>query len=155
MCDTLAMPYAYPSNIAALNGRELPAMPGWTISLPFTPDDLRRNADHMSNCTFTDYESSVRAGRVIILVLQGPEGTVNAAIRTGSNGYWKVEQVAGRFNERVALPHLQRVLNQEIASRRSPLARIDPFEVPEPPLRRCARTMHRIRTRTLRATKRQ
>lgn len=63
----------YPSDIAAVTDEPFEEAPGWSVRLPSTPAELRRNAMLMRNCT-SGFTESIQANIAYLLIVHDPEG---------------------------------------------------------------------------------
>jgi|GEM_PF-7075153 len=147
-------PYDYPPEIAELDGLVLDAAWSWTIRLPASPADLDRNGRWMGNCTFTYYEEDVAAGKMVILVIHGPDDQRWNAELALQRGRWMLGEVNSRWNRREVPPALHRLLSEltrqlndpDAADSEPTHAEIGPPPRVRPPFRvraRARRTRHR------------
>jgi len=66
-------PFSYPQAVAALDGATFPEAPGWTVSVPRAPREVRRNARLMRNCTGR-FTYDITEGFWYLMIVHDPQG---------------------------------------------------------------------------------
>jgi len=108
--------FLYPTEILALAADPYPEAPGWSVTLPAGPDDLRRNARLMHNCTamFLDHIEDEDA---YLLIVHAPDGArYNAAICNYDGTYW-VGQINSWCNGGIEPEWLRPALERRLVPR--------------------------------------
>lgn len=89
--------------------------PGAEVFLIKNAAALRRNGDHMGNCTYT-YVKYCQDGRTFIGYMVTAEGDYNFAIDAHGDGTYSVGEINSRFNRGHVPEHVSAAIQQHIAT---------------------------------------
>lgn len=110
--------FPMPNRMRALDMVSVAALPGAQVTMMRHPDMLKRNADHMGNCTFS-YRPRCENGTSFIGHLAYGEGEYNFAIsaRTHPDGRvtYSLGEINSRFNRRLVPEEVAREVSALIA----------------------------------------
>jgi hypothetical protein len=84
----------YRADILELDGQPLPFAEAWTVSLPFSLEDLKYNAGLMRNCT-ADYFGQLAGGKYLLLILERGDIRVNVGLAHDCSR-WEVDELQAR-----------------------------------------------------------
>lgn len=110
--------FPMPNQVRALSKASIPSLPGAKVTMLRHAEDLRRNADHMGNCTFS-YLRRSEEGSTFIGHLAYLAGEYNFAMHSLDRGAagtgWRLGEVNSRFNRRDVPPEVRAGLTRLIA----------------------------------------
>jgi len=102
--------FPMPNALRRLSKAAVPGLPGATVRMCLNPEMLRRNAEHMGNCTFS-YLRQCETGAAFIGHLAYLDGEYNFAVnryqRPGDYAVWRVGEVNSRFNRGMVPPEVR------------------------------------------------